>query len=148
MFAVLVKGQVTTKYYRAAVQAGRLGVGAELRHCRAQQPSRPHCIVSVTMSSRKSDVFASPLFLSSPPPPRHPIPHPLWSHKLHLSLPVSFWNCSFVSCSVLLDSLVVWGGSERFLCQHGGQWWECAPAPGTAAQGVGMRGRGRAGDAP
>lgn len=61
------------------------------------------------MSSRKSDVFVSLLALSFPPP-YPPPPHPASnrSYTLHLSLPVSFWNCSFVSCSVLLDSLVVW----------------------------------------
>ena len=61
------------------------------------------------MSSRKSDVFVSLLALSVPPPSPPP-PHPASdrSHALHLSLPVSYWNCSFVSCSILLDNLVVW----------------------------------------
>lgn len=104
----------------------RLGVSAELRHCRTTACVQPLFIVMSINVLRKSRAVVSLLALSSPAPTLPPHPHP-FGLMAHLSLPVSFWNCSFVSlfCSVGQSGCL--GGSERFLC-HGGQWWECAPA--------------------
>ena len=90
----------------AAVQAGRLGVGAELRHRRAQQPLVPaalHRECQLCPHVSQTYLFLSLLSPSHRPTPRHPILHPIGpirsispslslSGTVHLSPALFYWT--------------------------------------------------------
>ena len=87
-------------------EARRLGVGAELRHRRAQQPLLPaalHRECQLCPHVSQTYLFLSLLSPSHRPPPRHPILHPIGpmrsiSHSLsltgtvHLSPVLFYWT--------------------------------------------------------
>lgn len=101
----------------AAVQAGRLGVGAELRHRRAQQPlvtAALHRECQLCPHVSQTYLFPCSFLL--------PCPSSARSHKHHLSLSLSLSLFPKLFICLLfrfyLNSLFIWEGPNYFCTEH------------------------------